>query len=284
MLELRFAICLCCLLVGVRTISAQTDAGSCSAPGVSATSLQLKIDRDKAAIQSLGFGQRSADIEGWALLAGDARKKFMRDTFDMLLASANASVAAGGSLSPPSANTAISELRAAHIDFGPLNDAIRRLAATPGKPARAKEIIDFLDALQRAKDSPGVARTIVEGKDSQAVLEVLSKVLGWAKIDPKLSLLAADLQFTTSSIYNNVARRVSRDQVDKLTTLNEKDLQNLKRLSIQLTTDVRSRNALIACSARSETPAKSCLCEKVVQPIPGLYGYGTKMMVPCPCM
>jgi len=46
----------------------------------------------------------------------------MRDTFDMLLASANASVAAGGSLSPPSANTAISELRAAHIDFGPLNE------------------------------------------------------------------------------------------------------------------------------------------------------------------
>jgi hypothetical protein len=29
--------------------------------------------------------------------------------------------------------------------------------------------------------------------------------------------------------------------------------------------------------------AKSCQCEKVVQPFPGLYGYGEKAMVPCPC-
>lgn len=27
----------------------------------------------------------------------------------------------------------------------------------------------------------------------------------------------------------------------------------------------------------------SCRCEEVVQPIRGLFGYGTKMMVPCPC-
>lgn len=226
------------------------DDEGCSAGTGDAASLQLRVKRDQAAIQSLGFQQKSEDIEAWTKLAGNARTKFMRDTFDMLLANTNAALDAGGSLNPPSANRLISDLRAANVDFEPLNNAIRSLASTPGKPATAKQWRDLIDAFQRAKDSPVVARSIVEG-DQQSRLEALSKALGWLERDPNFALLAADLQFTTSSAYNNFARRVSQDQIDKLTALSENDLEHLKSLSKQLETDVRAWNA--ACSQQPKT-------------------------------
>jgi hypothetical protein len=236
------------------TATAQTDTGSCSGGGADVASLQLKIKTGLTTIQSLGFGQKAVDMDAWTKLAGEARTKLMSDTLDMLLASAGAGAAAGGSLSPPSANSAISELRAAHIDFAPLNNIIRKVAATPGKPARANEVREFLGAVQRAKDSSQLANKDV---NRESALEALSKVLGWFETDPRLALLAADLQFTTSAIYDDAASRVSRDQIDKLTTLTEKDLQSLKRLSDQLAADVRARNALLACMARSKTPSES---------------------------
>jgi hypothetical protein len=221
-------------------LQAQAPAGDCEGARAQISSLQSKIEVDKRAIRSLGFEQRSEDIEDWEKLSGEARAKFMSDTFDMLLASAQVGVKTAGTLNPPSANRAISRLRAAGINVQPLNDAIRKLAATPGKTPKAADINDFLDGISKGKDSISLANT---GGDSQSRLEALSTVLGWFQTSPSIAVLAADLQFTTSSIYNNATRRVSQNQIEQLTRLNETNLKSLKRLSDQLRTDVGALNA-----------------------------------------
>jgi hypothetical protein len=225
--------------------------------------LQVTIDRDLAAIHSLGFGDRSADIDEWERLSESAREKFMSSTFDMLLQSAISGVQSGGSLNPPTANSVISKLRSAGIDVGPLNSALHRLASERGKPAKAKDVSEFLKAIGIAKDNYEIRRSGLN--DWPDKLEAFSSVLGWFETDSRFAMLAADLKFTTYAIYDNAASRVSSTQIDKLTALSEKDLRSMRILSAQLMNDVRERNEIkgnlgISCNqskATSNLPQKS---------------------------
>jgi hypothetical protein len=200
-----------------------------------AQELQLKIERDKLAIRNLHAGGVADGVEEWTKLSEDAKAKLRSDTFNLLLVAVQPAIKAAGSLTPPQANRAISQLRAAGIDVAPLNASIRALAATGGKPAKAAAVNQLLDNLSQIKDTYSVATT----KDSVA-LEAMSVLLSWLLQDmnPTLSVLTADLQFTTSSIYNNAARRVSQHQIEQLSRLSETDLKALKTLSTQLQRDV----------------------------------------------
>jgi hypothetical protein len=240
----------------VRPAAGQTSANGCQVANNQVTALELQIERDQAAIRSLGFSQQASDIEQWMQLSEQARTKFMSTALDMLVANAIEGVKAGGSLNPPSANIAISKLRAVGIDSVTLNDAIRRVGSTPGKPPAAKDILFILNSLQKLKDSYEISKT--KRSDLNSILEALSTVLGWVETDSQLGYMATDLQFTTSSVYNNLTRRVSLEQINKLTSLAEKDLQSLKLLSEQLRTDVRKQNAarasLAECQSHNEGP------------------------------
>ena len=141
----------------------------------------------------------------------------------------------GGSLNPPKANKAISTLRASGIDLEPLNSAIRCLGATPGKPPTPENIRAFLDGLQKGRDFVSLEQT---GRDRESQLKALGTVLGWFEKDPQLSLLASDVEFTTASVYNNAAQRVSEHQIDALTKLTEEQLRALGEITRLLRTDV----------------------------------------------
>jgi hypothetical protein len=197
--------------------------------------LQSRIEKDKNAIRALHVNAIADGIEEWQTLSEKARADLMSQAFDMILVNAQVAMKAGGSLNPPSANKAISKLKSVGIDIDKLNAAIRKLAATPGKPPRAEDINAVLEGMSRGKDLASMAKA--EG-DTASRLEALSTVLGWYQTSPALAYLATDLSFTTASIYNNLTMRESRSQIDQLTTLSEEDLRSLKTLSKLLQDDV----------------------------------------------
>ena len=145
-----------------------------------------------------GFAKTVDDINEWQKLDQKARTAKMYDTLGLLLASAQSGSAVVGSLTPPQANTAISRLRAAGINSASLNRAIRKLAGTAGKPPVAEDINNFLIGLTVTKDASSLVDSPVT---RESKLTALSAVLGYFEADPTLGLLAADLTFTTSSMY-----------------------------------------------------------------------------------
>ena len=75
------------------------------------------------------------------------------------------------------------------------------------------------------------------GRDRESQLKALGTVLGWFEKDPQLSLLASDVEFTTASVYNNAAQRVSEHQIEH-TKLTEEQLRALGEITRLLRTDV----------------------------------------------
>jgi hypothetical protein len=199
--------------------------------------LQVQIKRDQEAIRRLGFGQMVQGIQDWQDLAKDARAGFESDALDMLLASAKGANTGIGSLNPPRANAIVSQLRAAGIDSEPLYQAIRNLAVTPGKAAKARYLNNVINGISNVKNGITLNQNLGKG-DIESQLEVLSAVLGMLETNVELAYLATDLKFTTSSIYNNATRRLASGGIEKLSSLTEKDLQSLKNLSDVLRTHV----------------------------------------------
>ena len=207
--------------------------------------VQAQIRRDQAAIQRLGFSQSVQDIQDWQKLSTSAKADFTSQVFDMLLATTRASYQWGGSLSPPLASRDIGFLRSKGIDSEALNAAIRKIAGTPGKPARAADVISFIDEMGRWKDTVMTAKGFAEnGVKRDTALDALSTVLGWFETDPRLAYLATDLKFTTASIYYIWARRSSVNQINRLTALSEANLRSLKALTSRLQDDVGKLNSI----------------------------------------
>jgi hypothetical protein len=225
---------------------AQAASTACDSARANIGSLQAKVAQDQEAIRRLGFSQQAANTQEWQNLSEEARVQLMSDAVGGLLAAAQKANSWAGSLGPPTANKAISRLRSAGINNDLLNQAIRQLGATPGKPAVAAEIKDFLNGISITKDSAMLAAAPM---DREAKLTALSDVLSYFETNPTLALLAADLATTTSLIYYGYVQHKGSAVVDQLTNLSEADLRSLKRLSAQLTNDVKALNTLKLASA-----------------------------------
>lgn len=199
-----------------------------------------RVERDQQAVRTLGFEKNVQEIEDWESLSEEAKVQFDEEARDDVLSSfldtAQVSTDWIKSLNPPKANKIISELHSAGIDSPSFNAALRRVAATAGKPKIAKDVKDLLDSFKRLKD---IAAMQPLGT-ANSRLEALGTALGWLLNDPRLDLLVSDVRFATSSVYNNFARRVSQGQVAQITKLTEQELQDLKRIHGMLVSDVAS--------------------------------------------
>jgi len=199
--------------------------------------LKEQVEQDQRAIQNLGLRRRAEDFEAWMALSEEAKEAFETETLDALMTTTLLNVQAGtkkvGSLSPPKANSYISRLRSKGVDEPYLFDAIRGLSRVQGRPQLARRVNIFLDQMSKAKDSYSMAKGISQESltDYSAKLEALGTVLGWAVEDPGLTFLVAEIRWTSASLYNNLTRRVAKDQIETMTNLTEEQLKALKRLT-----------------------------------------------------
>jgi hypothetical protein len=211
--------------------------------------LGAMIAADIEAIKTLKLDKRAEEFEEWESLSQDARADLENQALDALITVGSTAAQAGAkvvaSQNPWRANEMIAYLQGLGVNDPFLLEAIRAVGAAKGKPAMAKRVNEWLDAVSKARGIYSIAREAKNAKTSKqarnAALGAIATVLSWGLEDPKLVVLTADIQLTTAAAYNNVAQRVVSSRVEQLTRLTEEELGSLKRLDRRLKQHVKQR-------------------------------------------
>lgn len=192
------------------------------------------------AMNQLALNKRAEDIEGWADLASEAQKQYIEQTREALMDTALAFAkhaiqgqlrARYGSFGPPWANARITQLRSIGIEDPTLFDAIRDIAAHPGKPLEAQKINYLIDAVEAYWKSYRSQHASARDEQGEALIRVLSIGLSAA---PQLEALAAESRWTISALYRSGAQNLSAGEIDRLTSLTEAQLGRLKDLTTKM--------------------------------------------------
>jgi len=202
--------------------------------------LKERIERDKMATRKLGIERRAEDFEEWEKLTVDSREQFNKQAVDSItdLFLSGASdinkdfVKRIGSLNTFSAQKLIGTLNKAGIRNQGIWGMIRKIGATQGKPEKAKATKELIELLEKEGDLLMISQSLKEGPSNiETESEAFVTILSWGLSGPLAGFLASDVKFMFSSLYCAYATNVSKDNIQKLTTLTEKDLKSLKRLS-----------------------------------------------------
>lgn len=207
----------------------------------------------------LGFAKRAGALGEWQAMHERARVELMDKSLGVMIATGKALISTGRSLSPPPAYRAISRLHDAGVYEPVLEKSLLAIARVPNKPLVGAVATELLDRLNRLRIAASVGTA---GTNRLLALKSISAVLGMLQKDPKLALLAADLDFMASSVYALGTGLSYEEQIEEITKLTVDDLQRLKRLSNQLRTDVERLNAArkqveTSCNPAAEPPPRA---------------------------
>ena len=214
--------------------------------------LKARIARDQEAIRRLGFKSRAEDFEEWERLSDEARKQFeeqalasMADLLFGAASDANKAVITGaGALNTFSSRKLIGRLKQKGISNERLFRSIREVGATKGKPARAKAAKDLIEIVEKEGDLFNIAQEINGNPgDVRTAAEAATTLLSWGLEGPLAGVFASDVQFMYASLYNNAARRVSAENIERLTRMTEQELRDLNDLTLVLKRHVKELQA-----------------------------------------
>ncbi len=214
--------------------------------------LKARIARDQEAIRRLGLKSRAEDFEEWEKLSDEARSQFEEQALasmaDLLFGAASdankAVIGTAGALNTFSSRKLISRLRAKGISNERLFRCIREIGAAKGKPARAKAAKDLIEVVEKEGDLFNIAQEINGNPgDVRTAAEAATALLSWGLEGPLAGVFASDVQFMYASLYNNAARRVSADSIERLTTMTEQQLRDLNDLTRVLKRHVKELQA-----------------------------------------
>lgn len=207
---------------------------------VSINELKTRIARDQEAIRRLGFSSRAEDFQEWEKLADEARGQFEEQALssitDLLFAGAadaNKAVIAGtGRLNTFSSQKLIGRLKEKGISDERVLNVIREIGAAKGKPARAKATKELIELVEKKGDLFNISQQINDNPgDIKTAAEAATTILSWGLQGPLAGVFASDVQFMYASLYNNLTRRMSMENIARLTTLTEQQLKNLSVLT-----------------------------------------------------
>ncbi|MBU2621050.1 MAG: hypothetical protein KKD92_01855 [Proteobacteria bacterium] len=202
--------------------------------------LKERLERDVRAVRNLGLERRAEDFEEWEKLAVDSREQFNKQATDSIadLFLSGASdinkdfVKRIGSLNTFSAQKLIGKLNKAGIRNQGIWDIIRKIGTTRGKPEKAKATKELIELLKKEGDLIKISQSLKDGHSNiETESEAFVTILSWGLSGPLAGFFASEVKFMFSSVYCAFASNVSEDNIQKLTTLTEKDLKSLKRLS-----------------------------------------------------
>jgi hypothetical protein len=187
---------------------------------------------NQQAIRTLGIydprdpEKRANDFDAWSRLAEEARLEHEKEFMDDLLwavegASAWAVTAKAESLTVGGIKALKGKAKSLGVTDPYLFDAMDALAKTTRKPETFRRLVKRLHVATAAVEltaSPTERRAT--GLDQMDGLGSVLAVLGG-----KYKLLAAEMRFFTSALYDNATRRVSRASVESLNMLTEQQLK-----------------------------------------------------------
>jgi len=203
--------------------------------------LNEQIERDKKVLQSFDFESIARNIEEWQNLSIEAQKE-LKDTFfgeitNLALSGLQIGAKEIGSMGTGQGNKVIGYLQKHHIDVTELNNAIRQVAHTKGKPAMAEKFNDAIDKISKIIDTYQIGSDLKNMNrrpvgnltdEINSTLEILATAMGMLNGDTKLSILVSEAKIFCAALYNNVARRISIKNIERLTKLTEDQLKAQK--------------------------------------------------------
>ncbi len=216
--------------------------------------ISAAIERDVTAIRRLGFDRRAEDFAEWEKLGAEAKARFEKEIIDS------------------ATDAAIAKVRGSVLDgFKSFDDAqaarwIGRLAKVEPRPV---ELIALIERLAKVKDKAQIAESAELVLDRIKKLQKAGQALqpaGAAQAREALLLMGLDLvcdvvpppgdksckafkaagKLTAASLYNNAARRVALDEVERLTAMTEEQLRALAKINQLLVAHIQDRNEVRA--------------------------------------
>lgn len=208
------------------------------------------IDRDIAAIRRLGFDRRAEDFAEWENLGAEAKARFEKEIIDTVTDAAIAKVRGRlleGFRAFDDAQAArwIGEL--AKVDPRPVEliGLIERLAKIQDKAKIAESaelVLDRIEKLQKGRQALQPAGTAQAREEFLLMsLDLVCDVVP-PPGDKSCKAFRAVGKLTAASLYNNVARRVAVNEVERLTAMTEAQLRGLARINELMGKHVKDRN------------------------------------------
>ena len=194
--------------------------------------LEMQIARDVQAIRNLGFARRTEDFVQWEQLSQRARNEFWDqvagEIIDLIVEKSRDKLLEGFKhFDAAKGDRWIAFLQAQENPPPDLIDAVRRVSQLRNKGRAAYDAKYIVDGIEKLNKSWQV-------KDVQSAAPVLLDLVCDAV--PQKPLHAPCKYFRTASkltvaaLYDNASRRVAVAEVERLTTLNERQLHHLNRL------------------------------------------------------
>lgn len=209
--------------------------------------LELLIARDMQAIRRLGFARRAEDFEAWERLSAKARDEFwaeVRSELTEIIVDKSRDKLLQGfkHFDERKGDRWIAFLESQENPPPPeLIEAIRRVSRmrSKGKAAYdAKYIVDGIEKLNKARG----AKDLKTG--APVLLDLVCDAVPQRPFNRPCKYFRTAAKLTLASLYNNATRRVARAEVERMTTLNERQLHHLNRLHKLMAKHVKELNSI----------------------------------------
>jgi hypothetical protein len=218
---------------------------------ICATRARIKIDQAAIASMGVGFEAQSEAFADWNEISNETKRKALNALIGGLLTGMSKSAVPIGSLTPPKANQIVSSLQRKGVTDPVFLDAIRGLAATPGKPLAREAVETFVKKTQRFL----AAGEIASGDDPTEEMKAVSKAVAEASGHEELALAINDGDFLVYLV--NLTNR--EDQLDAVVNDSDAQLKHLKGATDHLRDDVNHLNDLkTALKDHGNAPPPSC--------------------------
>jgi hypothetical protein len=209
--------------------------------------LTAALDRDAEAIRNLGFARRAEDFAEWEKLGADAKAQFENEVID----------AATDQIAGKISDHLLESF--SHFNAAKAGRWIKLLEKVEPPPT------ELIRLIRKVGDIPDKARAIEDAAKIVQGIERLKQASA-AQSREDMLLLGMDLicdvvpppgdascnafktigKLTVASLYNNVARRVAINEVERLTTMTEGQLLALAKINELMVKHVKERNEVRA--------------------------------------
>ena len=205
--------------------------------------LTTALEKDAGAIRNLGFARRAEDFAEWEKLGADAKAQFEKEVID----------AATDKIAGAVSDHLLDSFK--NLDAATASRWIGQLNKMEPKPSALIQLI------QKVGNAADKAAMVEDAKAILAGLERLQQTSA-ANTREEMLTLSMDLicdvvpppgdqscnafktvgKLTFASLYNNAARRVALNEVERLTTMTEQQLRALAKLNELMVKHVKERN------------------------------------------
>lgn len=209
--------------------------------------LTASLDKDAEAIRNLGFARRAEDFAEWEKLGADAKAQFAKEVID----------AATDQIAGKVSDHLLESF--SHFDAAKAGRWVKLLEKVEPRPT------ELIRLIRKVGDLPDKARAVEDAAKIVQGIERLQQAFT-AETREDLLLLGMDLfcdvvpaaseascnafktvgKLTVASLYNNVARRVAINEVERLTTMTEGQLRALAKINELMVKHVKERNEVRA--------------------------------------